>query len=98
MDVGTAELALLVSALACGAALMGALRNTKKDTGEDAAKDARVMTELKFIGNDLKDIKAEYRSTREELKDIRGIAEHANERAEAAHHRLDRAGIDTNTK
>lgn len=100
-EVGTAEIALLVSALACGAALSGAFRNSKKDTSDDAAESAVVVTKLDFIGNDLKDLKAEYRATRNEVKEAHDLAERARERAneayehaDAAHRRLDRTKID----
>lgn len=66
----------------------------KKEEGEQDAHNARVITKLDFIGEDVKDIKAEQRSFRTEINEIRSIATHASERAEAAHHRLDRAGID----
>jgi len=70
----------------------------KKDEGEDRASNATVLTKLEFISDDLKDIKAEYRATTDELKKVREIAEHAVERANAAHNRLDRAKIDIRDK
>lgn len=101
-EVGTAEIALLISAMACGAALVGAFRNSRKDTSADAAEGAVVVTKLDFIGNDLKDLKAEYRATRNEVKEAHDLAERARERAneayehaDAAHRRLDRSKVDT---
>lgn len=62
----------------------------KNDRGEDMAKDAKVMTKLDFIADDVKDIKAEYRNIRTQVDDVRSTANHAVERAEAAHNRIDR--------
>ena len=101
LEIGTSEIALFVSALACGAAIVGVIRNSKKDTSESAAEGAVVVTKLDFIGNDLKDLKAEYRATRNEVKEAHDLAERARERAneayehaDAAHRRLDRTKID----
>ncbi len=66
------------------------LTKTKNERAEDNARDTRVITKLEFISDDVKDIKAEYRNFRDELTEVRGIATHASERAEAAHNRLDR--------
>ena len=45
------------------------------------------------MSEDLKDIKADQRTYQRELSDVRGIAYEARSRAEAAHKRLDAAGI-----
>jgi len=87
---------IIISLLAFFVSFATLWNNSKKDEGENKAANARVITELGFISNDLKEIKAEYRTTQNELKDVREIAEHASERAEAAHRRLDRAKIDIN--
>lgn len=70
------------------------LSKSKNETGDIKAEDARLFTKLEFIGDDVKDIKAEYRNFRNELTEVRGIASHADDRAEAAHRRLDR--LETN--
>lgn len=91
MEIGVAEMALLVSALACFAGLAGMARNSRRDIGTDAAESATVVTKLDFIGNDLKDLKAEYRVTRDEAREARDLAERAHVRADEAYERADAA-------
>lgn len=70
------------------------LSRQRDNHANDRARDAEMITKLEFIGSDVKEIKLENRQAREELAEVRGIAMHAQERAEAAHNRLDRAHID----
>lgn len=70
------------------------LSNTKKDSGKQDSHNAVVVTKLDGIDSNVKEIKEDMRTFRKDLEDVRDIAIHASERAEAAHHRLDRAGID----
>ena len=83
-----------VALLALIVAFVGMLRNSKNDTTADAASHAEVITKLDFIINDTKELKAEIRSNREEVSRLRTRVEHAVDMAEAAHRRMDRAGID----
>ena len=87
-------LSISIAAMGFLVALAGLWRSSKRDEGSDRAQIAEVLTEVRFISNDLKDLKADYRSFRNEIKEVRAIAEHASERAEAAHDCLDRTGID----
>lgn len=81
------------------------IRGGKQTVQGAAAERAETNLKLDFIGNDIKDIKAENRRTATEIQkmrenhntelgEVRDIAIHAQERAEAAHNRMDRAGID----
>ena len=70
------------------------LSKTKQDSGKQDAHNAVVVTKLDGIGDNVNEIKEEMRTFRKDLEDVRKIATHASERAEAAHNRLDRAGID----
>lgn len=70
------------------------LSKTKEDSGKQDAQNAIVNTKLDNIVDKVGEIKEDQRNFRTELEDVRGIAVHASERAEAAHNRLDRAGID----
>lgn len=70
------------------------LNKTKQDSGKQDAHNASISTKLDFIGEDVKDIKADQRSSRQEIAEVRNIATHASERAEAAHNRLDRIHIE----
>lgn len=67
---------------------------SREGSKEEAEFDATIGTKLDFISSDIKDIKADQRSFRSEINDVRRIAVLAQERAEAAHSRLDRSGID----
>lgn len=102
----------IVTAVSVTVAVMSALlalatymRGGKQVVQGDAAERAETNLKLDFIGNDIKDIKAENRRTTSEiqkmrenhnteLSEVRDIALHAQERADAAHNRMDRAGID----
>lgn len=85
---------ILIATFSLIIAFVTFLSRSKKESGEQDAHNAKVIAKLDFIGEDVKDIKAEQRSFRTEINEIRSIATHASERAEAAHHRLDRAGLD----
>lgn len=78
-------------------ALASFLHDNKNDAKDEAKSDGRVLARLDSIDNGIRDIKAENRSMRKDMQEIRDIAQHANDRAESAHHRLDRAGIDIHT-
>lgn len=91
----------LVAAVTATIAVMSAViaiatyvRGGKTEVKGDAARDAEVITKLDFMSNGLKDIKADNRRMKNEVNEVRLIAQHARERADAAHNRLDRAGID----
>lgn len=101
-----AAVSVTVAVMSALQALATYIRGGKQVVKGDAAERAETNLKLEFIGNDIKDIKAENRRTasdiqkmREnhntELGEVRDIALHAQERAEAAHNRMDRAGIDT---
>jgi hypothetical protein len=102
----------IVTAVSVTVAVMSAIlalatymRGGKQVVQGDAAERAETNLKLDFIGNDVKDIKAENRRTASEIQkmrenhtaelgEVRDIAIHAQERADAAHNRMDRAGID----
>lgn len=62
----------------------------KKKNDEDSKTEATMGTKLDFIGSDIKDIKADQRVIQRDINEVRDIALHARERADAAHGRLDR--------
>ena len=87
----------VVTAITATVAVLGFLvalatysRGSKSDEKEDGRNDGRVLARLDSIDNGIRDIKAENRSMRNEIKEVRDIALHAEERAEAANNRLDR--------
>lgn len=90
----TIDVAILIAMFTAAIAFAGWLSSTKKDAGKREAQSAAMMTQLNAIAEDTKDIKAENRSLRTEIMEVRQVAIHAQERAEAAHKRLDRSGID----
>lgn len=71
------------------------LSKTKQDSGKQDAHNAVVLTKLDGIGSNVSEIKKDMRTFRKDLDEVKTLAAHASERAEAAHNRLDRAGIDT---
>lgn len=85
----------IVAVLALVVSFASWLANAKKDSGKQDAHNAIVLTKLDSIGANINDIKEDQRAFRKDLDEVKRIASHASERAEAAHNRLDRAGIDT---
>lgn len=71
------------------------ISNSRKDAGKQEAMFAQINTKLDFQANDLKEIKAADRAREREIQETREIANTALERAQAAHKRLDRAGVDS---
>lgn len=53
-----------------------------------------ISTKLDFIGEDVKDVKADQRAFQRDINEVRTIALSAKNRADAAHRRLDRIGLD----
>ena len=94
LDVATG-ISLGIAGFAALVAFVTYLRGNVRADRRDAEDRAETSTKLDFISNDIKDIEAENRRYSTELRDVREIAVHARERADAAHERLDRAGIDT---
>lgn len=92
-EIATA-VSVTIAVMSAVIALATYVRGGKHDISNDAAQDAEVITKLDFVINDLKDIKADGRRNKTEINEVRQIALHAQERANAAHNRLDRAGID----
>ena len=93
-DVITA-ITITVAVMGFVVALATYLRGDKSSAKEDGENDGRVLARLDSIDNGIRDIKAENRAIRSEMKEVRDISQHALERAESAHARIDRAGIDT---
>lgn len=71
-------------------AVITLMMNSKKNTDEHAKREGTVDSKLDFIGSDIKDIKADQRVIQRDINEVRDIALHARDRAEAAHNRLDR--------
>lgn len=81
---------VIVAVLSLVIAFATWVSKSKQDYGKQDAHNASVLTKLDFISEDVKDVKADQRSFRQEINEVRNIATHASERAEAAHNRLDR--------
>lgn len=71
-------------------AVITLMMNSKKNTDEHAKREGTVDSKLDFIGSGIKDIKADQRVIQRDINEVRDIALHARDRAEAAHNRLDR--------
>lgn len=85
---------LLISVCSVGIAFAVFMRNSRHDSGKQDQHNAEVVTKLDFIGEDVKDVKADQRAFQSQINDVRTIAINAYDKAESAHNRLDRAGID----
>ena len=71
-------------------AVITLMMNNKKINDETAKNDATMGTKLDFISSDIKDIKADQRVIQRDINEVRDIAMHARDRADAAHNRIDR--------
>lgn len=103
-EIATA-VSITVAVMSAVIAIATYVRGGKQVVQGDAAERAEMSLKLEFISNDLKDIKAEDRRRVSELREVReqhvtdinelrGLIIIAQEHADAAHDRLDRAGID----
>lgn len=91
--MGTSEIALIISAIV---ALFGILTFAFARSGDHGKREyweGQTTNKLDGIIDDLKDMKAQQRMTDQRMNEVRDMAMHAQERADAAHDRLDRAGI-----
>lgn len=91
--MGNGEIALLISAVV---ALFGILTFAFARSGDHGKREyweGQTTNKLDGIIDDLKDMKAQQRMTDQRMNEVRDVAIHAQERADAAHERLDRAGI-----
>lgn len=70
------------------------LSKTKADSGKQDAHNAVVITKLDSISDNVREIKERQTSLEIRIGEVDKKATHACERADAAHNRMDRAGID----
>lgn len=92
--MSTEVISLVIAFVGVCIAFIGFLGNARKDSERAAGRMSEVIAKLDFISDDLKEIKADYRSVTRELQDVRDIAVRAKASADSAHKRLDSAGIE----
>jgi outer membrane murein-binding lipoprotein Lpp len=90
----TEVISLVIAFVGVCIAFAGSLGNARKDSERAAGRISEVIAKLDFISDDLKEMKADYRSVTRELQDVRDIAVRAKASADSAHKRLDSAGIE----
>lgn len=87
------EIALLISVISVAFAIFSGIvnlkRNNAKDTTEDAAQMATVITELKSISSGIDDIKKEITSIKDDVKENRDRTTRLEESCKQAHKRID---------
>lgn len=91
----TEVISLVIAFVSVVIAFVGALSRAQTDHAKSERRSAEIVTKLDFIGDDIKDMKANYRNIAHELQAVREIAVNAAASASSAHKRLDRAGIDS---
>lgn len=87
------EIALIVSAIMMVFAILTFAFTRSKDSGKREYWEGQTTNKLDGIIDDIKDVKAQQRLSDQRITEVRDIAVHAQERADSAHDRLDRAGI-----
>lgn len=91
-------ISLLIAFAGVCLALLNNVNSARHDSARNEGRMSEIMTKLDFIGDDIKDMKASYRSLTNEIQAVRDLAIEAQESAASAHKRLDRAGIDLQDK
>ena len=96
----TIELSLLLSGISVAFAIFFGIsnkkRNDKKETEERAAANTLMMTKLENIADDVKDIKRDYKETREEVQNLHDRVLIVEQSLKSYHKRLD--GMNLNIK
>ena len=93
MDVTTTT--AVIAIIGCIIGVAGFLRNASADSADQSAAMTRIETSLGYIGEDVKDTKAELRAMRTETAEAKQMASTALMRADAAHDRLDALDVPT---
>lgn len=91
---GVAAITFAIGIIGCVIAVSNYFSDKGKQVKQDEHTITSVSTKLDFIGEDVKDIKADQRVFQRDINEVRGIALSAKERADAAHRRLDQIGLD----
>lgn len=91
---GVAAITFAIGIIGCVIAVTNFFADRSKEAKHDEHAITSVSTKLDFIGEDVKDIKADQRVFQRDINEVRGIALSAKERADAAHRRIDQIGLD----
>ena len=91
---GAAAITFAIGIIGCVIAVTNFFSGKSQEVKSEEHTITTVSTKLDFIGEDVKDIKADQRVFQRDMNEIRSIAINARERADAAHRRLDRLGLD----
>lgn len=84
----------VIAIVGCIIAVAGAGSKQRDEAKKEEHYITTISTKLDFISEDVKDVKADQRAFRRDINEVRNIAMNAKERADAAHQRLDRIGLD----
>lgn len=85
----TPTITFLIAIIGCLIGIFSFYYGRKDNTERSARSDAIVNNELSHISNDVKDIKAEFRTFRSDITDVKTLAIQAKASADSAHDRLD---------
>ena len=87
-------LTFVIAIIGCVVSVSGVNSRQRSEAKKEEHYITTISTKLDFISEDVKDVKADQRSFQRDINEIRTIAMNAKERADAAHRRLDRIGLD----
>jgi peptidoglycan hydrolase CwlO-like protein len=87
--MGNVSIALICSVAGAVIGIAGFIRLSKKDTQDETSSFTRVETKLDYIGKDVSDIKADFRTHATKISDIEQRVARVEESAKSAHHRID---------
>lgn len=94
LDGSITVLTFVIAIIGCVVAVSGVGSRQRNEVKNEEHHIASISTKLDFISEDIKDVKAEQRIFQRDMNEVRNLAMRASERAEAAHRRLDRIGLD----
>ena len=94
LDGSITLLTFVIGLIGCVLAVSGAGSRQRDEAKKEEHYITTISTKLDFISEDVKDVKADQRTFQRDINEVRTIAMEAKSRADAAHRRLDRIGLD----
>lgn len=94
LDGSITLLTFVIAIIGCVLAVSGAGSRQRDEAKKEEHYITTISTKLDFISEDVKDVKADQRTFQRDIDEVRTIAMEAKSRADAAHRRLDRIGLD----
>lgn len=96
LEGSIALITFIIAIIGCIVSLSGVSSRQRNEVKNEEHYITTISTKLDFISEDIKDVKADQRTFQRDINEVRTIAMDAKMRADAAHRRIDRLGLDKN--